>query len=135
MPVLSQALIAAVHESAIGPKRTSQPGFLQRNLRHRSVCAVTNLFVEIVTNRNVNERSVETPMGSKLMANDEVVELIERVKAAQAEYEGKYQQLVKVWQRQTEMINHLIAAFRIAQHPQPPEWRHEARRLLGTDEQ
>jgi hypothetical protein len=73
-------------------------------------------------------------MGSKLMANDEVVELIERVKAAQAEYEGKYQQLVKVWQRQTEMINHLIAALDV-KHPQPPEWRHEARRLLGTDEQ
>jgi len=73
-------------------------------------------------------------MGSTLMANDEVVELIERVKAAQAEYEGKYQQLAKVWQRQTEMINHLIAALDV-KHPQPPKWRHEARRLLGTDEQ
>ena len=67
------------------------------------------------------------------MANDEVEELIERIKAAQAEYEGKYQQLIKDWQRQNEMINHLVAALDV-KHPQPPEWRHEARRLLGTND-
>ena len=64
------------------------------------------------------------------MANDEVVELIERVKAAQAEYEGKYQQLVKVWQRQTEMIKSPNCGVNV-KHPQPPEWQRRARQLLA----
>jgi hypothetical protein len=65
-------------------------------------------------------------MGGKVMANDEVVGLIERIKAAQAEYEGKYQQLVKVWQRQTEMVNHLICP-----HPMHTKIRHSIDKDCG----
>ena len=100
----------------------------------RSVLLASIITIIIFVPRDCWSLSGAWEMGFKVMANDELAGLIERIKAAQAEYEGKYQQLVKAWQRQTEMINHLIAALDL-KHPQSPEWRHEARRLLGTNEQ
>src|SRR5262245_42809402 len=101
---------------------------------HAACCLLRSLPSSSLSLRDCWSLPGVWEMGTKVMANDEVAGLIERIKAAQAEYEGKYQQLVKVWQRQTEMINHLIAALDV-KHPQSPEWRHEARRLLGTNEQ